>query len=106
MPWEDSVTAASLIGQKIVINEFVAYVNFLDVADQLSEKSQAIIIFALCGFANIGSLAMVIGGLSAMAPTRRKELGKIGGRALIAAILANLMSGTVAGLLISVGALA
>ncbi|MGF1707523.1 NupC/NupG family nucleoside CNT transporter [Enterovibrio baiacu] len=103
VPWDEAVTAASLIGQKIVINEFVAYVSFLDVADQLSDKTQAIIIFALCGFANIGSLAMVIGGLSAMCPDRRKELSKIGGRALIAAILANLMSGTVAGLLVSIG---
>lgn len=104
VPWEESVTAASLIGQKIVINEFVAYVNFLDVADGLSAKTQAIIIFALCGFANIGSLAMVIGGLSAMVPSRRKDLGQMGGRVLIAAILANLMSGTVAGLLVSIGA--
>ncbi|KXF81623.1 NupC/NupG family nucleoside CNT transporter [Enterovibrio coralii] len=105
VPWDEAVTAASLIGQKIVINEFVAYVSFLDVADALSEKTQAIIIFALCGFANIGSLAMVIGGLSAMSPGRRKEFNKIGVRALLAAILANLMSGTIAGLLVSLGSI-
>lgn len=101
VPWEEATTAASFIGQKIVINEFVAYVDFMNVADTLSEKTQAIVIFALCGFANIGSLAMVIGGLAGMCPSRRKDLNQIGGRALLAAILANLMSGTLAGLLIS-----
>ncbi|MCL2912494.1 NupC/NupG family nucleoside CNT transporter [Shewanella corallii] len=103
VPWSEATTAASFIGQKMVINEFVAYVDFLKVADQLSEKTQVIISFALCGFANIGSLAMVIGGLSALCPERRHDLGKIGGKALIAAALANLMSGTIAGLLFSIG---
>lgn len=104
VPWSEATTAASFIGQKMVINEFVAYVDFLKVADELSEKTQVIISFALCGFANIGSLAMVIGGLSALAPERRKDLGEIGAKALIAAALANLMSGTIAGLLFSLGA--
>ena len=104
VPWSESVQAASFIGQKIVINEFVAYVDFIAVANTLSEKTQAIVIFSLCGFANIGSLAMVIGGLGGMCPARRKELNQIGGRALIAAILANLMSGTIAGLLVAIGA--
>ncbi|NLS14642.1 NupC/NupG family nucleoside CNT transporter [Vibrio sp. SM6] len=103
VPWDEAAQAASFIGQKIIVNEFIAYVSFIEVADQLSEKTQAIVVFALCGFANIGSLALVIGGLRAMAPTRGKELSHIGGRALVAAILANLMSGTIAGLLISLG---
>lgn len=103
VPWAEATTAASFIGQKMVINEFVAYMDFLKVADQLSDKTQVIISFALCGFANIGSLAMVIGGLSALCPDRRHDLGKIGMRALIAAALANLMSGTIAGLLFSIG---
>ncbi|SMY38352.1 NupC/NupG family nucleoside CNT transporter [Photobacterium andalusiense] len=104
VPWSEATLAASFIGQKIIVNEFIAYVSFIEVADQLSEKTQAIVVFALCGFANIGSLALVIGGLRAMAPTRGKELSQIGGRTLIAAILANLMSGTIAGLLVSLGA--
>ena len=103
VPWSEAVQAASFIGQKIIVNEFIAYVSFIEVADQLSEKTQAIVVFALCGFANIGSLALVIGGLRAMAPNRGKELSQIGGRTLIAAILANLMSGTIAGLLVSLG---
>lgn len=101
VPWSESVQAASFIGQKMVINEFVAYIDFLKVADQLSEKTQIIISFTLCGFANIGSLAMVIGGLAALCPERRQDLSAIGMKALIAAALANLMSGTIAGLLFS-----
>ncbi|WP_025819775.1 NupC/NupG family nucleoside CNT transporter [Shewanella marina] len=106
VPWSEATTAASFIGQKMVINEFVAYVDFIKVADQLSEKTQVIISFALCGFANLGALAMVIGGLASLAPERRKDLGEIGAKALIAATLANLMSGTIAGLLFSIGQLA
>ncbi|MBV7314111.1 NupC/NupG family nucleoside CNT transporter [Shewanella sp. NIFS-20-20] len=104
VPWSEATVAASFIGQKMVINEFVAYMDFLTVKDQLSEKTQIIISFALCGFANLGSLAMVIGGLAALAPERRKDLSAIGAKALIAAALANLMSGTIAGLLFSLGA--
>ncbi|MDO6776007.1 MULTISPECIES: NupC/NupG family nucleoside CNT transporter [unclassified Shewanella] len=101
VPWSEATQAASFIGQKMVINEFVAYLDFLKVASELSPKTQIIISFALCGFANIGSLAMVIGGLAALCPERRHDLGEIGMKALIAAALANLMSGTIAGLLFS-----
>ncbi|QFU21337.1 NupC/NupG family nucleoside CNT transporter [Shewanella eurypsychrophilus] len=101
VPWSEAVQAASFIGQKMVINEFIAYIDFLKVADQLSEKTQIIISFSLCGFANIGSLAMVMGGLAALCPERRKDLSALGFKALMAAALANLMSGTIAGLLFS-----
>ncbi|QLE84204.1 MULTISPECIES: NupC/NupG family nucleoside CNT transporter [Shewanella] len=101
VPWSEATQAASFIGQKMVINEFVAYIDFLKVAEDLSPKTQIIISFALCGFANIGSLAMVIGGLAALCPERRHDLSAIGMKALIAAALANLMSGTIAGLLFS-----
>ena len=102
VPWSEAVQAASFIGQKMVINEFVAYIDFLKVSDQLSEKTQIIISFALCGFANIGSLAMVMGGLAALCPERRHDLSELGMKALIGAALANLMSGTIAGLLFSI----
>lgn len=102
VPWSEAVQAASFIGQKMVINEFVAYIDFLKVQDQLSEKTQIIISFALCGFANIGSLAMVMGGLAALCPERRHDLSELGMKALIGAALANLMSGTIAGLLFSI----
>ncbi|OBT10005.1 nucleoside transporter NupC [Shewanella sp. UCD-FRSSP16_17] len=101
VPWSEATQAASFIGQKMVINEFVAYIDFLKVAEDLTPKTQIIISFALCGFANLGSLAMVIGGLAALCPERRHDLSEIGMKALIAAALANLMSGTIAGLLFS-----
>jgi len=103
VPWSEAVMAGSIIGQKIAINEFVAYINYLDIAQQLSEKTQVIIVFSLCGFANIGSLAMVVGGISAMCPDKRDLISAIGPRVLLASILANLMSGTIAGTLISLG---
>ena len=103
VPWSEAVTAGSIIGQKIAINEFVAYINYLDIAEQLSAKTQAIVIFSLCGFANIGSLAMVVGGIGAMCPDKRELISAIGPRVLLASILANLMSGTIAGALISLG---
>ncbi|GAA5188392.1 nucleoside transporter C-terminal domain-containing protein [Ferrimonas gelatinilytica] len=99
VPWSEAHVAATFIGQKLAINEFVAYVDFVAVADALSPKTQIIITFALCGFANFSSVAMVIGGLVAMAPERRHLLGQIGLKCLLAAALANLMSGTIAGLL-------
>ncbi len=105
VPWSEAVTAGSIIGQKIAINEFVAYINYLDIAQQMSEKTQAIVVFSLCGFANIGSLAMVVGGISAMCPDKRDLISSIGPRVLLASILANLMSGTIAGALISLGSL-
>ena len=101
VPWSEAVTAGSIIGQKIAINEFVAYINFLDISETLSAKTQAIVVFSLCGFANIGSLAMVVGGIGAMCPDKREIISQIGPRVLLAAILANLMSGTIAGALVS-----
>jgi len=101
VPWSEAIPAASIIGQKIAINEFVAYISFLEVSNALSDKTQAIVVFSLCGFANIGSLAMVVGGIAAMCPDKRELITQIGPRVLLAAILANLMSGTIAGALVS-----
>ena len=78
VPWEEAQLAGSFIGQKMVVNEFVAYLNFLENQSQLSEASQAIITFALCGFANFSSIAILMGGIGAMAPTRRKEIARLG----------------------------
>ncbi|MEL4256696.1 NupC/NupG family nucleoside CNT transporter [Shewanella xiamenensis] len=101
VPWSEAIPAASIIGQKIAINEFVAYISFLEVSNTLSDKTQAIVVFSLCGFANIGSLAIVVGGIAAMCPDKRELITQIGPRVLLAAILANLMSGTIAGALVS-----
>lgn len=99
--WSEAQIAGSFIGQKIVVNEFVAYLNFVEVSEQLSTKSQAIITFALCGFANFSSIAILMGGLGAMAPNRRKDIARLGLKAVCAATLANLMSAALAGLFLS-----
>ncbi|MFF0830149.1 NupC/NupG family nucleoside CNT transporter [Brevibacillus sp. NPDC003359] len=100
VPWEEALKAGSFIGQKIVLNEFVAYTAFAPEIANLSQKSVVIISFALCGFANLAALAMVIGGLGGFAPSRRSDLAEIGLRAVVAATLANLLSAAIAGMLI------
>ena len=101
IPWEEAQLAGSFIGQKLVVNEFVAYLDFIKYKDELSAGSQAIITFALCGFANLSSIAILMGGIGAMAPTRRKEIAQLGLKAVFAATLANLMSASLAGLFLS-----
>ena len=91
-------------GQKFILNEFVAYVTFSEVAGQLSPHSQAIVIFALCGFANLSSIAILLGGLGAVAPGRRDDISRYGFRALLAASLSNLMSAALAGFFLTLGA--
>ncbi|MDO4906293.1 NupC/NupG family nucleoside CNT transporter [Neisseria sp.] len=105
VPWHEAGTAGSLIGQKVVVNEFVAYSEFVkylrpESAVKLSENTQAIISFALCGFANLGSVAVLVGGLSIMAPNRRKDVARLGLKAVAAGSLSNLMSAVIAGLFI------
>lgn len=116
VPWNEALVAGSFIGQKIVVNEFVAYLNFApylkDIADggivvaetgaAMSDRTKAIVSFALCGFANLSSIAILLGGLGAMAPNRRHDLAKLGIRAVIAGSLANLMSATLAGLFLAI----
>ena len=101
VPWEEAQLAGSLIGQKFILNEFVAYVTFSEVMNQVTPNTQAIVIFALCGFANLSSIAILLGGLGAMAPQRRDDISRFGLRALIAATLANLMSAALAGFFLS-----
>ena len=104
IPWDEAQLAGSLIGQKFILNEFVAYVTYSEVAGQLSPHSQAIVIFALCGFANLSSIAILLGGLGAVAPGRRDDISRYGFRALIAASLSNLMSAALAGFFLTLGA--
>lgn len=100
-PWSEAVQAGSFIGQKLIVNEFVAYVDFVAVKESLSAHSQAIITFALCGFANLSSIAILLGGLGALAPSRRKDLAQLGLKAVMAGTLSNLMSATLAGMFLA-----
>jgi len=102
VPWHEAATAGSFIGQKIVINEFVAYLEFSTIKDTLSVHSQVIVTFALCGFANLSSIAILVGGIGGMAPNRRPEIASLGLKAVMAATLANLMSATLAGLFFTI----
>lgn len=100
VPWAEANLAGSFIGQKMVVNEFVAYLDFVGHKDSLSIQTQAIITFALCGFANFSSIAILMGGIGAMAPERRQEIARLGLKAVFAATLANLMSAALAGLFV------
>ncbi len=107
VPWEDATIVGSFIGQKLVINEFIAYENFQDyltgdLVGKLTEKSRVIVSFALCGFANLSSIAILIGGLGGIAPSRRAEIARFGLLAVLAGTLSNLMSATIAGLFMSI----
>lgn len=97
--WQETLPVGSLLGQKIVINEFVAYLNLAEMksAGILSDKAIRISTYALCGFANFSSIAIQIGGIGGMAPDRQSDLSKLGVRAMLAATLATMMTATIAG---------
>ena len=103
VPWHEAVAAGSFIGQKLVVNEFVAFLDFVNYIknNELSEHTQIIISFALCGFANFSSIAILLGGLGSLAPTRRADIASMGLKAVLAASLANLMSAALAGLFLA-----
>jgi concentrative nucleoside transporter, CNT family len=110
VPWEDANIAGSFIGQKLILNEFVAYLGYVpylgDAAPViLAEKTKVIISFALCGFANLSSVAILLGGLGSIAPNRRHDIARFGMRAVAAGTLSNLMSATIAGLFFSLSAM-
>jgi len=98
VPASEISAVGSLIGQKLILNEFVAYAEFINIRDSLSPGSQVIATFALCGFANLSSIAILLGGLGTMAPNRRQEIASLGLKAVAAGTLANLMSATIAGM--------
>jgi concentrative nucleoside transporter, CNT family len=100
VPWNEAVEAGSFLGQKVILNEFVAFSDFGPQADSFTPKTSAIITFALTGFANFGSLGILLGGLGGIVPKRRPEIAQLGVRAVLAGTLANLMSATIAGVLL------
>jgi concentrative nucleoside transporter, CNT family len=101
VPWTDAVNMGSLLGTKVVWNEFVAYLQMADMVEQgmLSPKTITMATFALCGFANFSSIAIQIGGIGGLAPGRKSELASFGLLAVLAGSLANLMTATIAGML-------
>lgn len=111
IPWSEATLAGSFIGQKIVVNEFVAFINLAPyisgdtvvaaTGEAMSKHTAAVLSFALCGFANLSSIAILLGGLGLMAPNRRQEIARYGLKAVLAGTLSNLMSATIAGLFIS-----
>ncbi|KXS38466.1 MAG: concentrative nucleoside transporter, CNT family [Halomonadaceae bacterium T82-2] len=114
IPWDEATVAGSFIGQKLVVNEFVAYVNLAPyisgdqvvaaTGEAMSAHTRAVLSFALCGFANLSSIAILLGGLGSMAPGRRHEIADLGLKAVLAGTLSNLMSAVLAGFFISLAA--
>jgi CNT family concentrative nucleoside transporter len=110
VPWQDATTVGGLIGQKIVLNEFVAYLQLAEIVNgnvegvTLTEKGKLVATYALCGFANFSSIAIQIGGIGGLAPERRQDLAKFGLRAVLGGTLATFMTATIAGVLTTLGA--
>lgn len=100
VPLSDCFLVGQLLGEKMAVNEFVAYLHLADVVDKLSYRGIVISTYALCGFANFGSIAIQIGGIGGMAPNRRSDIAKFGIKAMIAGTLAAFMTATLAGALI------
>lgn len=102
VPWADAVNMGSLLGTKVVLNEFVAYMQLSELVGSgaLSPKTITMATFALCGFANFSSIAIQIGGIGGLAPSRKSELAEFGIKAVFAGSLANLMTATIAGMLV------
>jgi CNT family concentrative nucleoside transporter len=100
VPWKDCANIGNLLGTRLVLNEFIAYSDLGDLKNTLDPRSFTIATFALCGFANFSSIGIQIGGIGALAPSRRHDLARLGLRAVLAGTLANFMTASIAGILI------
>ncbi|CAM3950441.1 NupC/NupG family nucleoside CNT transporter [Alkalicoccus chagannorensis] len=98
VPWAEALQAGTFIGQKLVLNEFVAYANFAPEIDTFDPKTALIVSFALCGFANFASLGILLGGLGKLAPERRSDIAQLGIKAIAAGTLASLLNASIAGM--------
>jgi len=104
VPWSESVAAGQLMGIKTILNEMIAYVDMANMPEgALSAKSRIIMTYALCGFANFGSLGIMIGGLNVIAPERRKDFLSLGMKSIVAGTIATLMTGAIAGIMLGTG---
>lgn len=100
VPWKDCMTVGNLLGVKMVVNEFVAFSQLGPMREALDPRSFTIATFALCGFANFSSIGIQIGGIGALAPGKKEELARLGLRAMLAGTMANLISASIAGILL------
>ena len=104
VPWQDSLNFGSLLGTKVILNEFVAYTEMgtlIEAGKLINERSILMATYALCGFANLSSIAIQIGGISPLAPNRKSDIAALGLKAVLGGTLATLMTATLAGLLFS-----
>ncbi|TLS68190.1 nucleoside:proton symporter [Mariprofundus erugo] len=102
IPWSEASTAGALMGTKTVLNEFIAYLQMAALPEgTLSQHSKLIMTYAMCGFANLGSLGIMLGGMAAMVPERRGEIVELGMKSIVAGTLATCLTGTIAGLILS-----
>jgi CNT family concentrative nucleoside transporter len=100
LPWDQALTAGSLMGVKTILNELIAYVQFAKLGpDALDQRSRLIMLYALCGFANFASLGIMIGGLGTMAPERRDEINALGLKSILSGTLTTCLMGAIVGVL-------
>ena len=100
IPWSESLQSGVLLGEKIILNEFIAYLHLVEWKETLSPKTLIILSYALCGFANFSSIGILIGGISALAPERQKDIAKLGFRALLGGTMAAFTTAAIVGILI------
>lgn len=103
IPTDEIVTAGAIFGEKIITNEFIAYISLSEIQDTLSPTTEVVLIFALCGFANLSSIGILLGGLGTLIPDRMPDIAEMGIKAVIAASLANLLNAAIAGILVGMG---
>jgi len=101
VPWEEAQAAGALFGEKLILNEFVAFSHLNEYLAGMSDRTIAVVTFSLCGFANLSSIAILLGGLGVLVPEKRDLIGQLGLKAVLAGSLSNLMSAALAGLLLT-----
>jgi CNT family concentrative nucleoside transporter len=101
VPWHEAEAAGALFGEKIILNEFVAFSHLDKVLEHASPRTIAVTTFSLCGFANLSSIAILLGGLGVLVPEKRELIGRFGMKCVLAASLSNLMSAALAGLMLT-----
>lgn len=100
IPWSEAQIAGALFGEKLILNEFVAFLHLGEILGEISPRTEAVITFSLCGFANVSSIAILLGGLGSLIPSKRDLIAKYGLRAVAAGSLSNLMSAAMASMLL------